>query len=632
MAKDQLKEQSLLPLSIAALGVVFGDIGTSPLYALRAALLGLPVNAVNILGILSLIVWSLILVISIKYLSLVLSTDNDGEGGVLALLALLKRSTKANGNSIKLFFIIGIFGAGFMLGDGMLTPAISVLSAVEGLSLVSTQFTHWAVPLACTILLLLFLFQSRGTEKIGFTFGPVMLVWFTVIGGLGLVEILKQPFVLRAINPYYAIHFMMVAGWKGYALLGGVFLVVTGGEALYADLGHFGKWPIRFSWFSCALPALLLNYAGQAAYIYTHPASASENPFYMLAPSWFLIPFVILATIATVIASQAVITATFSLAKQAVLLGLYPHLPIIQTSKTRHGQIYIPQMNIILGLGSLLFVLMFKSSDALTHAYGIAVNIVMLLVTLMIVYAAHNVWKWHWIKVISVFSIFLLIDLAFFGANAEKIVTGGWIPILFAMLCAFVMYTWNQGMAYLRKTYYMKKESVSAILERLHGKNLQQLTDTTAVFITDAYDDSGGSFLQFLKLSHAIPEHILMVSYSVSNIPYVTSADRFEVKCLGQRVTHVILHYGFMDFIAIPQALGECVQQKLLPFKFAVDKATYFVEIPNILPTPIESTLRFPWQEKLFAFLMRNYSANLDIAFYQLPYNRTIAIGTYYAI
>jgi KUP system potassium uptake protein len=445
------------------------------------------------------------------------------------------------------------------------------------------------------------------------------------------MQIIRAPMVLQAVNPHYAFEFLIQNGWKGYALLGGVFLVMTGGEALYADLGHFGKRPIRFSWFTVALPALLLNYFGQAAYLYQHP-TAINNPFYLLAPSQYTMPLVILATIATVIASQAVITATFSLTKQAVLLGLYPHLPIIQTSKEQRGQIYIPQMNYILGIGSLLLVLTFKSSNALTHAYGMAVNFVMLLVTLMIAYTAHRVWKWHWSLVIAIFPIFLVVDILFLGANLEKLITGGWVPILFATICAFIMFTWNQGMNYLRTAYYTKKTSVPKILEQLDNKNLKQLPGATAIFITDVYDQSGGSFLQFLKLSNAIPEHILLLSYHVRHVPYVHLHERFQIKILNNRACHLILHYGFMDYISVPEALDECVANKLLPFVFEVEKITYFVEIPNILASPSKKTLWFEGQEKLFAFLMRNYSSNLNIDFYQLPYDRTVAIGTYFVM
>ena len=613
-------------LSLAALGVVYGDIGTSPLYAMRESLDGLPINTSNILGILSLIFWSLILIISFKYLVLLFRADNDGEGGILALLALLKQFTKT-----RLFFIIGIFGAGLLLGDGMLTPAISVISAIEGLKVIIPSLSNWVLPLTIIILVGVFSVQSFGTGRIGFIFGPVIFVWFMTLAVLGTAQIIKNPAILEAINPIHAYQFFHDNGWRGYSLLGGVFLVVTGGEALYADMGHFGKNPIRLSWFCVALPCLLLNYFGQGAYLLTHPA-AIVNPFYFLAASWFSIPLLVLATLATIIASQAVISATFSLTKQAVLLGLYPHLPIVQTSGASKGQIYIPQMNLILAIGTLLLIITFKNSNALAHAYGIAVNLDMVLATMLVGYLAVKKWQWHPLKLIVVFSFLGFIDLAFLGANIQKLETGGWVPILFALLCALVMYTWNSGRLYLQKTYYMKKEEFSKILKQLDYKSLHKLPHVTAIFITDIYDKSGGSFLHFLKLNRTLPEHILIVNYIVENIPYVSSTDRFQIQCLKPNICELTLHYGFMDTVSVPQALYVANDRGLLPFAVNIDTATYLVEIPNVVASRQKKTMRFFWQEKLFAFLVRNYSTNLNIEFYQLPFNRTMAIGTYYII
>lgn len=619
------KQPTVFALSVAALGVVYGDIGTSPLYAMRESLLGLPINLLDVLGVLSLIFWSLILVISIKYLVILLRADNNGEGGILALLALIKRYT---GDKGIILLVLGIFGAGLLLGDGMLTPAISVISAIEGLYVIVPSLSSWVLPLTIMILIGLFSAQSFGTAKIGVIFGPVIFIWFLTIGILGLVHIFDNPIVLNAVNPYYAYQFFYILGWKGYILLGGVFLVVTGGEALYADLGHFGKGPIRFSWFAVALPGLLLNYFGQGAHLLKYP-EAIVNPFYTLAPNWFAFPLLTIATLATVIASQAVISATFSLTKQAVLLGLYPHLPIIQTSGTRSGQIYIPQMNLILAVGTLLLVFTFQSSNALTHAYGIAVNLDMIMTSMLIIYLAIKKWHWHPFNLIIIFSFFSIIEFAFLGANIQKVMTGGWVPIVFAMLCAFVMYTWYQGRQYLKETYYMKKDDFTKILKQFDYKSLHRLPDTTAIFITDIYDKSGGSFLHFLKLNRTLPEHILIVNYIVENIPYVSTMDRFEAVCLKENICELTLHYGFMDTVSIPQALYVANDRNILPFPVNIDAATYFIEIPNVIASKKKDTLWFYWQEKLFAFLVRNYSSNLNIEFYQLPYNRTIAIGTY---
>ncbi|WP_133131027.1 potassium transporter Kup [Legionella yabuuchiae] len=616
---------TLFTMSLAALGVVYGDIGTSPLYAMRESLYGLPINLVDVLGVLSLIFWSFILVISLKYLVILFRADNDGEGGILALLALVKRHM---GDKARILFVLGIFGAGLMLGDGMLTPAISVISAIEGLNIIVPSLSNWVIPLTILILIGLFSVQSYGTAKIGFIFGPIIFIWFVTIGILGFVHIIQNPVVLKAVSPLYAYHFFVVNGWTGYALLGGIFLVVTGGEALYADLGHFGKTPIRVSWFTIALPGLLLNYFGQGAYLLNHP-DAIVNPFYMLAPKWFSFPLLVIATVATIIASQAVISAVFSLTRQAVLLGLYPHLPIIQTSKSKRGQIYIPQMNLILALGTLFLILTFKSSNALAHAYGIAVNLDMIMTSMLIIYLAIKKWHWHPLNLILMFSFFGIIDFAFLGANIQKIMTGGWVPVVFAMICAFIMYTWYQGRQYLQEEYYIKKEEYTKILKQFDYKSLHHLPDTTAIFITDVYDRSGGSFLHFLKLVRTLPEYILIVNYKVENIPYVSSTDRFEMHCPKENVCELTLHYGFMDTISIPQALYVANERKLLPFEVNIEAATYLLEIPNVVASKKKDTLWFYWQEKLFAFLVRNYSANLNIEFYQLPYNRTIAIGTY---
>ncbi|KTD22121.1 KUP system potassium uptake protein [Legionella lansingensis] len=613
------------PLMLGALGVVYGDIGTSPLYAMRETLMGLPINEADVLGILSLILWSLVIIISIKYLALVFRADNHGEGGILALLALLKQK-KAKHR--YLFYLLAIFGAGLIIGDGMLTPAISVTSAIEGLKVVSPKFEAFVTPLACSILVSLFIMQSKGTGKLGAAFGPIILLWFITIGTLGLVHILKNPVVLKAINPYYAWEFFRTQGWHGYFLLGGVFLVVTGGEALYADIGHFGKNPIRYSWFFVVLPGLLLNYFGQGAHLLQYPASI-ENPFYKLAPPWFFLPLLVLSTAATVIASQAVISATFSITKQAVLLGLYPRLPIIQTSHEHEGQIYIPQVNFFLLIGTLILIFMFKTSGAMTHAYGIAVNLDMLLVSTMVAYAARKVWHWPLVYVIAIFSLFIFVDLAFLGANAYKFMTGGWVPVFFALLVAIVMFTWNNGMRFMQKNFYMKKADITKIVKQLRYKSLNQLPGVTGIFITDTYDQSGGSFLHFLKLSLAVPENILIVNYKVENKPHVPERFRFRLTQLAPQICQLTLHYGFMDTISIPDALISVNKLKALPFEINVDSATYLVEIPNVMASKTKKTLMFYWQEKLFAFLIRNYSANLNIEFYKLPYNRTIAIGTY---
>ncbi len=615
-------------LALTALGVVYGDIGTSPLYALRSSLIGVTVNPTDLLGVLSLIFWSLIIVISLKYLIVLLNADNDGEGGILSLLALIKQFL---GNKAKITLIIGIFGAGLMLGDGMLTPAISIISAIEGLYIIEPSLSTWIVPITLSILITLFSIQAYGSAKIGFVCGPIIVVWFITIGIIGAIQIFNNPVVLKAVNPFYAINFFYQNGLKGYLFLGGIFLVVTGGEALYADMGYFGKSAIRLGWFCIVLPGLLLNYFGQVAYLLTHP-EAVANPFYLMAPTWFLIPLLTLATIVTVIASQAVISATFSLTKQAVLLGLYPHIPIKQTSDIKQGHVYVPQINFTLAIGTMLLIVIFKSSDALAHAYGIAVNIVMLLTSILVTYLAIKKWKWNPWLLILMFTFLSLIDLAFLGANIHKFKTGGWIPVTFALFCAFIMYTWQSGTRYLRENYYMKKAELSKILQQLDHEKINKLLGITSIFINDPYDKSGGGLLHLLNANNIMPEHVLLVNCKVDNIPYVSSIKRFEVNSLNKNICEVTLHYGFMDTISIPQALYTANDRNILPFPVDIEKSSYLIEIPNVIASHKKKTLYFYWQEKIFAFLIRNYSANLNIEFYQLPFDKTIAIGTYYVI
>ncbi len=623
-----MQKQTFYSLSLAALGVVYGDIGTSPLYAMKVILGDLLVTESSILGVLSLVFWSLFLLISIKYLFILFKADNEGEGGVLALLALIKPKSDCYKG---IFFIIGILGAGLMLGDGMLTPAISVMSAIEGVHVVFPQLTPFILTITCVILLLIFSFQSWGSGKIGIMFGPIIFIWFFTIACLGVVHIWQNPIVLKALDPEYAILLLSHLGWKSYLILGGVFLVMTGGEALYADLGHFGRAPIRFTWFFLVFPALVLNYFGQGAFLLQNP-SAIQNPFFCLAPESFAFPLLILATLATIIASQAVISATFSLTKQAILLGFYPHMPIMQTSGFHKGQIYVPQMNLILAIGALLLIFIFRDANAMTHAYGVAVNLVMVLTMILVIYLARIRWEWSFLKLFLVFGPFVCMDMSFLCANFMKIRTGGWIPIVFASFAALIMYTWSKGRLYLKENYYMNKERLSEIVVQIETQALSSLSGTTAVFITDIYDKSGGSFLHFLKLSRMIPEHILIVNYSVQNIPHVSSLDRFEIHCLKKNICELTLHYGFMDIVSIPQALYVASDRGLLPFSLDIDTVTYFLEIPNVRPSHERKALSFFWQDKLFAFLVRNYSANLNIEFYQLPYNRTLAMGAYYLI
>jgi KUP system potassium uptake protein len=616
------KNNHKISLSIAAIGIVYGDIGTSPLYAFRESLAGIPLIESNILGILSLIFWSLILIITIKYLVLVLQADNKGEGGILAALALLKKSTN---KALNLFFFIAIAGTALLISDGMITPAISVISALEGIKLVFPTLSYLTIPATLLILVILFLHQHHGTAKIGSYFGPIMLFWFLSMAALGALHAIENPQIFAAINPYYGLNFFIDNGYRGYATLASVFLAVTGGEALYADLGQFGKGPIRFGWFSVVLPCLLLNYFGQGAYLLRHPEAIS-NPFYSLSPSWFFYPLLILATMATIIASQAVIAATFSLANQAILLDLYPKIPVIQTSAEEKGQVYVPQMNFFLACGSLALVVFFKSSSGLAQAYGIAVNLVMISVTLLVAALAYKYWKWSLTKTVVIFFLFFFIEFAFLGANAHKILTGGWVPILFALLFSLIMITWHKGVNFLRASYYAQRDNFppSTLTSQVF-----YLPNILAVFIIDPYDKSAGSLFKYLKLNLIMPENSIILSVKIEDSPYV-NYKRFDLVQLENNVYRLQLYYGFKEVINIPQALSDLQRFNICPISIDLTKIIYLIENTQILTTTKKATLPFFWQEKLFAFLLRN--SNLNIEFYELPHDHTVAIGCYFEI
>ncbi|MCS5710624.1 KUP/HAK/KT family potassium transporter [Candidatus Berkiella aquae] len=611
-----------MSLTLAAIGIVYGDLGTSPLYAFRESLKGLEITPDNILGVLSLIFWSLISIISIKYLIFVLRADNDGEGGILSMLALVnKKKIK------KVFFSIAVFGAALLIGDGIITPAISVTSAIEGLEVISPALAEYTVPISLIILMVLYFFQYHGTAKIGLLFGPIIVLWFLTIGTLGALHLNDNPLIFQALNPYYAVYFLTENGITGFILLGAVFLVVTGGEALYADLGQFGRFPIRLGWFGLALPALLLNYFGQGAYVLNHP-EAIVNPFYELAPKGFAYPLLFISTLATIVASQAVISATFSITKQAILLDLFPKIRIVQTSSEEKGQVYSPKMNFFLAIATLSFVLAFRTSSNMAFAYGIAVNLHMICVSILLMYIASALWKWSWIKIAGSLFIFFLIEMTFLAANAHKILSGGWVPILFGMVCLVIMITWYQGIQSLRKIFRDEEiEDFNEIISEFEKGNLHYLPDASAIFITEPYHRSTSNLLHYFKLNHTFPGTVLIVHINNTNEPYISSDNRYELKQLNQQIYRMIIHVGFMQLINIPYSLSLAKKKEIFPFELDLKSVSYLVEITQISATQRKSTLPFYWQEKLFAFLMRN--STHDIEFYHLPYNRTIAIGSY---
>ncbi len=618
-------------LILGALGIVYGDVGTSPLYTLGTCFNNIALSTSNILGVISLIFWSLILVVSTCYVSVFLNANNDGEGGVLALLGLLKKTTKV----YRILFYIGIFGAGLLISDGILTPAISVISAMEGLSVISADFSHYIIPITISILIALFFCQRFGTQKIGFSFGPILLIWFIVISLLGLRQIYLHPEILNALNPYYAWQFFINNGFTGWLILGSVFLCITGAEAMYADLGQFGKTAIRLGWFFIVLPSLILSFLGEGADLLTHPDHIS-NPFYLSAPKWCHFPLLFLAAFATIIASQSIISASYSLARQGILLGVMPRLKVIQTSMNHSGQIYVPRINVIFTIGTISLVFFFGSSSALTSAYGIAINAEMLIMTILVIYFAYEKWHWSALKIISVFSFFVVIDLAFLSSNLFKISSGGWIPLAFALLCLLVMITWRKGIVLLQHAFQQKPDHRLSILPGQTGHVGQLLADLEAILITNTYDHSGACFLKYFDNIHMKPRHWLILTVLIDSIPRVEPKNRSVLSESPLGASHLTLHFGFMETINIPAYLSAINQQAILPFKLNLQKCLYFIEDIAIVPAcqhakkaKLFSTM-FQWQKNWFIFMFSNTSSSLaSLEFLKLPKDQTIMIGTY---
>ncbi|MDO8953344.1 MAG: KUP/HAK/KT family potassium transporter [Gammaproteobacteria bacterium] len=613
-------------LALAALGVVYGDIGTSPLYTLQTCFNDIAVNQSNVLGVISLIFWSLIIVVSTCYLSIFLNASNDGEGGVLALLALFDKTKK----SYRYLFLLGVFGAGLLISDGMLTPAVSVMGAMEGLNVISPHFSEYIVPLTVGILLVLFACQRLGTQKIGGAFGPILLVWFIVIAALGLKQIILYPKILLALNPYYALHFFDHNGFTGFLVLGCVFLAITGAEALYADLGQFGKAPIRLGWYCVVLPGCVLNFFGQGAHLLTTP-SAVSNPFYYIAPSWFGFPLLILAAAATIIASQAIISASYSLTKQGILLGVIPRIKVVQTSTKQTGQIYVPLINVFFAAGCIFLVLFFRNSNALTNAYGIAINMEMVIMACLVTCLAYQVWKWSILKIASIFGLFIFVDLAFLASNIFKIPLGGWMPLAFAWGCLTVMLIWYQGMALLRTVYARNTAKAQHVeVAEPSSEYVPKLTPLEAVFITGSYDQTGECFFHYFDILQARPKRSIIVTVQVHTHPHVNDKDRFTFSKAPLGMCHLTLHFGFMEAIDIPSQLKIANQQNLLPIQLNLDTALYFIENIALAPLPGRTDDLFEWQKRFFIFMFENTVGTFSsLEFLKLPQGRTVTIGTY---
>jgi KUP system potassium uptake protein len=614
--------RAIVALSLAALGVVYGDIGTSPIYAVRESLHGthgVPPTPENVLGLLSLIVWALIIVISVKYLAFVMRADNCGEGGMIALTALVTPTTpSARLRGRRLLVLVGLFGASLLYGDSMITPAISVLSAIEGLEMATPIFTPYIVPITIVILIALFSVQSRGTARIGAVFGPVMLLWFATLGVLGAVQVVQHPEVLGAVNPAHGVRFFAQNGGHGFLVLGSVFLVVTGGEALYADMGHFGARPIRLSWYFFVLPALLLNYFGQGALVLLDPAAA-EHPFFSLAPSWALLPLVGLTTLATVIASQAVISGAFSLTRQAVQLGYLPRVDIEHTSETESGQIYIPGLNRVLMIACIGLVLGFGSSSRLAAAYGVAVTTDMVFTTILFAVVAREKWKWSLPAVLAMATTFLVVDLGFWGASLLKIPSGGWFPLLVAGVVFTVMTTWNSGRGLLASRLAERSMSLDELLERIHDPALARV-DGTAVYL--GRHDAGvpQALLHNLRHNRVVHARIVTLSMRTDSRARVPEEERVSVDQVASDFFRVVARHGFAEDPEVPAVLERLRSEGL---EIDPEEATFFVGRETLLAT--ERPGMALWRERLFAVLSRN--ARRATRYFNIPSHRVCELG-----
>jgi KUP system potassium uptake protein len=612
-------KQKLPTLLLGAIGVVYGDIGTSPLYALKETFAGhhaLPVVEANILGVLSVMFWTIMLLVSLKYVAVIMQADNKGEGGSLALLALVSSLTAKSPKTKWFITALGVFAAALFYGDSMITPAISVLSAVEGLDVISPQFKAFILPITIFVLTGLFFIQKRGTGTVGMAFGPIMIFWFLCLAAFGILSILHSPQVLWALNPLYAWRFLSIDPWISFLALGSVVLAVTGGEALYTDMGHFGKFPIRITWFSFVLPALVLNYFGQGALLLQDP-KAIENPFYLLAPAWALLPMVLLATAATVIASQAVISGAFSVASQSVQMGFLPRMEIRQTSDKAQGQIYVPFTNWTLYLAVIFLVLTFQSSSNLAAAYGIAVTGTMLIDTVLIAFVI-VAWRWSPLLVIPLIGTLFCVDLAYFSANAMKIPQGGWFPLGIAVISFTVLTTWKRGRKLLFEEIARKSIPIEVILDsaesvnRVHG---------TAVFLTAIGEGAPAALLHNLKHNQVLHERNILLTVIVEDKPYVTKGNRLLIDEMGKGFYRLRIFYGFMDRPDLPAALELCAG---LGLPFEMMSTSFFISRAMIVTSPNPGMAK--WRERLFLALSKNAMNAAD--FFRIPTNRVIEMGT----
>src|SRR6266481_7990177 len=603
-------------LSLGALGVVYGDIGTSPLYTVKQCIASIGGISPDIVyGVLSLISWSLVTVVTLKYVIVIMRADNRGEGGILALTALALRSTSRTGRRHRWILAAGLTGAALFYGDGVITPAISVLSAVEGLKVATPVFEPYILPITVILLLALFLVQRRGTALVGGFFGPVMVLWFICIGLLGAIEIIKQPGILWALNPYYGLALLADAPWHGFILLGAVVLAVTGAEALYADMGHFGRTPIRTAWLRFVFPALLLNYFGQGALVLRVP-DAVQNPFYLLAPRSFLYPLVAIATLATVVASQALISGAFSLTQQCVQLHYSPRVSIVHTSRSEVGQIYIPEVNTALMIGCLLLVLGFESSSALGAAYGVAVTGTMAVTTVLFYVIARQRWHWSALRAGALAGAFLVIDLAFFGANIIKIADGGWVPLAIGGGVFLLMNSWHRGADLLRRFLAQVAVPMDRFLDEVERTKPPRVRGT-AVFLTHDVDGAPLVLQRHLLYNKALHERIILLSIITKEVPEVEHDKRVTTEALPQGFHRVRAYYGFMERPDAQEILAICGDLGIMA---QAEETIYYVDSSRLLPTGPAPMMR--WRKRLFSFMARNASAATD--FFSIPPNRVV--------
>jgi KUP system potassium uptake protein len=613
--------QGLTTLCVTAVGIVYGDLGTSPLYSFREVLhstASVLRTHEGVLGVVSLIFWALIILVSIKYLLFVMRADNDGEGGTLALLALLRPWRGSPRHQRNVLIMFGLLGAALLYGDGMITPAMSVLSAMEGLKMAAPQLAPYVVPATATILVLLFLMQKRGTARIGMLFGPIMLVWFEVIALLGLGGIIRYPQVLAAVNPYYAVNFFIEDGWTAFRALGGVFLALTGAEALYADMGHVGRSSIRLTWFALVLPALLLNYFGQGALLLLDPQET--QPFYHLAPPWMLYPLIGLATLATIIASQGIISGVFSLTRQAIHLGQSPRLALVQTSADEIGQVYVPAVNWLMMIATVGLVLSFRSSENLAGAFGVAVSGTMTITTALMFFVMRERWHWSVPTAVTVTAGFLIIDLIFFSSNLLKITAGGWFPLVVGAFVLTLMSTWRRGRQILAKQAPQKPEPLKGFLKRI-GADPPLRVPGMAVFLTTHEPDTPPALLHHLAHNKVLHEQVIVLTVITEEVPRVPAAERFDIRALSSGFHSITVYYGFMQSPNIPVALREC---EALGLKIDLNDTTYYVSRASLIPSDEHSGMAL-WRDHLFAFMSRNSA--WPTAFYHLPPECVIELG-----